>query len=62
MQNVNIPQFIKDNITLRQESLLHTDLEQQHAALRSAIDTKSVLVIGGAGTIGSSFIKALLKF
>ena len=26
------------------------------------LSNKSILVIGGAGTIGSSFIKAILKF
>ncbi len=30
--------------------------------LRKRINGKKVLVIGGAGTIGSSYIKAILKF
>lgn len=62
MQSLNIPQFIKDNITLRQESLLAKDLEHWKQDLQERIDQKSVLVIGGAGTIGSSYIKALLQF
>ena len=62
MQSLNIPQFIKDNITLRSESLLAKDLEHWKQDLQEAIDQKSVLVIGGAGTIGSSYVKALLKF
>ena len=59
---IDIQKFIKDNITLRQESLLSDDLKNNHNELSSLIDGRSVLVIGGAGTIGSSYVKALLKF
>ena len=38
------------------------DIEANRAALTARIEGKSVLVIGGAGTIGSSFIKAILPF
>ena len=38
------------------------DIEANRAALTAKIEGKSVLVIGGAGTIGSSFIKAILPF
>ena len=38
------------------------DLEKFDKELHKRIDGKSVLVIGGAGTIGSSYIKAILKF
>ena len=38
------------------------DLQENSARLRSAIQGKSVLVIGGAGSIGSSFIRALLPY
>jgi FlaA1/EpsC-like NDP-sugar epimerase len=38
------------------------DIEANKELLRSEIEYKSVLVIGGAGTIGSSFIRAVLKF
>jgi len=38
------------------------DLEANRDLLRQRIDGRSVLVIGGAGSIGSSFIKALLRF
>ena len=54
--------FIKKYVIEREESLLKNDLEKNAAQLKKNIDGKSVLVIGGAGTIGSSFIKALLKF
>ena len=38
------------------------DITQNEIQLSNQIKNKSVLVIGGAGTIGSSFIKALLTF
>lgn len=54
--------FIKNHITHRANSLFKEDLAQFHSTLAERIDNKSVVVIGGAGTIGSSFIKAILKF
>ena len=39
-----------------------TDLEKNHEFLNSKINGKKILVIGGAGTIGSSYIKQILKF
>lgn len=59
---VNIEQFTKDSVIERQESLFATDIENNKDRLLSEIKEKSVLVIGGAGSIGSSFIKAILKF
>jgi FlaA1/EpsC-like NDP-sugar epimerase len=38
------------------------DLEKHKADLAQNIEGKSMLVIGGAGTIGASFIRATLKF
>ena len=38
------------------------DIESNREVLNSKISGKSVLVIGGAGSIGSSFIRALLPF
>ena len=60
--NFNLPLFIANNITLRNESLFLKDIENNNAALQERINGKSVLVIGGAGTIGSNYIKALLKY
>ena len=59
---LNIPQFIASNITFRAESMFANDIEANKEKLRTEIENKSVLVIGGAGTIGSSFIRAVLKF
>ncbi|MBE0673716.1 MAG: polysaccharide biosynthesis protein, partial [Bacteroidales bacterium] len=55
-------QFIKTSVTKRQESLLKPDLEKNHGLLGKRLYGKSILVIGGAGTIGSYYIKALLKY
>lgn len=59
---IDIPYFIKTHITKRKRSMFQTDIENYSSQLTSEIASKSVLVIGGAGTIGTSFIKALLKF
>lgn len=46
----------------RQESMFAQDLMTHADELSRQISGKKMLVIGGAGTIGSSFIKAALKF
>jgi FlaA1/EpsC-like NDP-sugar epimerase len=61
-QPFNLSQFIKTAVTGREESLLKPDLEQYTEKLSEQINGKSVLVIGGAGTIGSSYIRALLQY
>lgn len=60
--NFNLDNFIKTFVTKRRDSLLKSDLKKYHSELKSRINGKKVLVIGGAGTIGSSYIKAILKF
>ena len=60
--NLNIESFIQNQVTFRKESLLKQDFEKYNSVLNTRINNKSVLVIGGAGTIGSSYIKAILKF
>ncbi|MFT7155480.1 MAG: FlaA1/EpsC-like NDP-sugar epimerase [Parvicella sp.] len=62
MYFINIPNFISDHITFRKESLFQEDLVNNSSILSQRITAKRVLVIGGAGTIGSSFIKALLRY
>ena len=61
MNLISILQFIKDGIIRREESFFEADLNKNTSLLTSKIQGKSVLVIGGAGTIGSSFIKAILR-
>ncbi|MFA5973287.1 MAG: polysaccharide biosynthesis protein [Lentimicrobiaceae bacterium] len=60
--NLNIDHFIETFVTKREISLLKDDFKKYHSELEQKINNKSVLVIGGAGTIGSSYIKAILKF
>lgn len=62
LKNFDLDRFIKTNVTERAESLLQQDFKTFHEQLAERINGRSVLVIGGAGTIGSSFIKAILKF
>ncbi len=54
--------FIADHVTGRPQSLFANDIQANAQALSERIDGKSVLVIGGAGSIGSSFIRAMLRF
>ena len=60
MRDIN--QFISEYVTKRPQSMFWQDIEANRAALTARIEGKRVLVIGGAGTIGSSFIKAILPF
>lgn len=59
---LNVNQFIAAHITGRPESMFAGDIEANKDKLREAIEGKSVLVIGGAGTIGSSYIRAVMPF
>lgn len=59
---LNLDQFISEYVTKRPVSMFLQDIEANRALLSERICNKSVLVIGGAGSIGSSFIKALLPF
>lgn len=58
----NVAQFIDDNITGRQDSMFLRDIESNRLELKRLVEGKKVLVIGGAGTIGSSYIRAILPF
>lgn len=58
----NKSQFISDNVTFRKESMFLADIEANSDRLSVEIKDRSVCVIGGAGSIGSSFIKAVLPF
>lgn len=56
----NLDKFIANHVTCRPTSMFSKDIESNRAALSAEIKDKSVCVIGGAGSIGSSFIKAIL--
>lgn len=58
----NLNEFIGNYVTKRPESMFLKDIDNHRKELSEKIEGKSVLVIGGAGSIGSSFIKALLPF
>jgi FlaA1/EpsC-like NDP-sugar epimerase len=60
--NFHIDHFIAAHITKRNESLFATDLVMHLKELQENIENKTVMVIGGAGTIGASFIRALMPF
>jgi FlaA1/EpsC-like NDP-sugar epimerase len=58
----NISEFIKNYVTKRENSFFENDLINNKEKLSKEIKGKSILVIGGAGTIGSSYIKAALSY
>ena len=58
----DLEKFIKEKVTGREESLLKADFKRYDSELHERIDGKRVLVIGGAGSIGSHYIKAILRF
>jgi len=62
ISNFNLPNFIKDHITYRSESLFISDIKKYETKLHENIGGKRVLVIGGAGTIGSSYIRSILNY
>ncbi len=62
MIDFSLNTFINENVIYRKKSFFADDIETNFKKLESAIKGKSILVIGGAGTIGSSYIKAVLKF
>ena len=58
----NLDKFISDSVTFRPSSMFAADIEANKEVLIREIKGKKVCVIGGAGSIGSSFIKAVLRF
>ena len=58
----NLDKFIADSVTFRPVSMFAADIEANKEKLMEEIKGKKVCVIGGAGSIGSSFIKAVLRF
>lgn len=58
----NLGKFIADHVISRSCSMFAQDIEKNSSTLFREIQEKSVCVIGGAGSIGSSFIKSILRF
>jgi FlaA1/EpsC-like NDP-sugar epimerase len=59
---IELDKFISENITFRTQSMFENDIIDNRSELERKINYKTVLVIGGAGTIGSSFVRSLLRF
>lgn len=59
---LNLEKFIEEVVTKRTKSMFLADIETNREKITQKIQGKTVLVIGGAGSIGSSFIKAVLPF
>ena len=58
----NLDKFISESVTFRPVSMFVADIEANKEKLTEEIKGKKICVIGGAGSIGSSFIKAVLRF
>ena len=59
---LNIDRFVSESITSRSGNMFAVDIEANKEQLKQEIEGKSLLVIGGAGSIGSSYIRAVLPF
>ena len=58
----NLNKFISEYVTRRSRSMFEADIMANSEKLTSEIKGQKVCVIGGAGSIGSSFIKVVLRF
>ncbi len=58
----DLDNFIYKYVIQRSESMFLQDIVVSEDILENKIAGKSLLVVGGAGSIGSSFIKAILPF
>ena len=58
----DIEKFVRAHVTKRAASLLADDLRRFDAEMHSGLDGKRILVVGGAGTIGSNYVKAALRY
>lgn len=61
MIDFDIESFVRRYMTKRLESLLAADFARCADEMHKRIDGKRMLVIGGAGTIGSNYVKAALR-
>lgn len=59
---LDLDRFIYEKVVKRPNSMFLKDIQDNYHILKKKIQGKSVLIIGGAGSIGSSFIKAILPF
>lgn len=59
---MDLNKFVKEKVINRNTSLFSKDIESNEDKLNHEINGRSILVIGGAGSIGSSFIKNILRY
>ena len=57
-----LDKFIADYVIKRPQSMFADDIDANKVILSQEIKGKSVCVIGGAGSIGSSYIRAICQF
>ena len=58
----SLDKFVAEHVTKRPGSMFDQDIMKNENSLKMKIKAKSILVIGGAGSIGSSFIRAVLPY
>lgn len=58
----NLDLFISQYVTKRSSSMFRDDLSNNSDKLAESIEGKRICVIGGAGSIGSSFVRAILPY
>lgn len=59
---LDLDAFTKNYVTGRSESLFWSDLKNNEDKIQKEIEGKRLLIIGGAGSIGSEFVKQTLKY
>ena len=59
---MNIYKILSNRVRNIKSNPFIIDLKKQSKFLSSQIKSKKILIIGGAGTIGSNYIKQILKF
>lgn len=62
MDELKINSFIEDYVIRQPANFFERDISDNYMFLKTAIIDKKVLIVGGAGTIGSNYIKEILNF
>lgn len=58
----DLDKFVSQNVIKRDKSMFISDIQENNTLLIDKVRGKTLLVIGGAGSIGSSFIRAILPY
>jgi len=59
---MNINKLLSKRVKNIKTNTFIIDLKKQSEFLSSKIKNKKILIIGGAGTIGSSYVKQILRY